>query len=170
MDFRQSIFIHVGIALARIGRRDDNRTSDQPGFIERFFVAYRIQFAVRGDLPFQPHAQTLDVFTEMRGNVPCDQFDAIERTINSFLFGVLALQVGALSITKIHGDLLEPAADRILIDIQCRLAFLVQQRCHGFVLHRALHGIGMHDRAKLVGGFFIFQQGRARESDIRSLG
>lgn len=63
----------------------------------------------------------------------------------------LALQVAALGITEVAGDLVEPAVDGLFVDVQFRHALFVEQWCHGFVLHRTLHGVGVDDGAELIG-------------------
>ena len=65
-----------------------------------------------------------------------------------------------------RGDLVEPAVDRLLVDRQLGHALLVEQRRHRLVLDRALHGVGMHDGAELVGRLFVLQQRRAGEGDV----
>lgn len=106
----------------------------------------------------------------MRGNVPGDEFDAVGRPINGALAGELLFQIRALRVRKPGGDLVEPARDRRLVDLQFRHAFFVQQRGHGLVFDCALHGVGMQDRAELVGGFFVLEQRGACKCQIGCIG
>ena len=74
-------------------------------------------------------------------------------------FGELLFQVGALGIAEVAGDLLEPAVHGLFVDVQLGHTLFVQQRGHGFIFHRALHGVGVHDGAELVRRLFVLEQG-----------
>src|SRR5207249_10055485 len=53
LDFREFTLINVGMALAGIGRRDDDGAANEAGGIERLFVLDRRPFTVGGDLALQ---------------------------------------------------------------------------------------------------------------------
>ncbi len=165
---RQAVLVHRAVALAGIGRGDHHRAAGQPGVVQCTLVADRIEFAVGGHLAFQ--AQGFDVLVVMRGNVPGDQFETVAGAVDRALASERLLQVAALRLGQPGGDLVEPAGHCGLVDVQFRHALLVQQRRHGLVFHRALHRIGVQDRAEFVGGLLVLQQRGAGEGQVGRIG
>ena len=102
----------------------------------------------------------------MGRNVPGDQLDAVGSTIDGALFRELALQVTALCVAEIAGDLVEPTVDRFFVDVQLGHALFVEQRRHSLVLNGSLHGVRVNNGAELVGGLLVLEQRRAGEGDV----
>ena len=106
----------------------------------------------------------------MGGHVPRNQFNAVGCAVDSAFLGKLLFQVGALRITQVGRDLVKPAVHSLFVDVQFWHTLFVKQGGHGFVFYRPLHGVSVHDGAKLVGRLFILQQGRSGEGNVGGIG
>ena len=106
----------------------------------------------------------------MGGNVPCNQFNAVGCAVDSALLGKLSFQVRALGVAQVGRYFFKPAINCFLIDVQLWHSFLIQQWSNSFIFHRTLHGVGMNDRTKLVGGLLVFKQGCTSEGDVGRVG
>ena len=94
----QRVFVDLGVAFARVGRRDHDGAGHQAGVVQRLLVADGVELAVGGDWPFRPRSKLLDVLAEVRGDIPGDQLDAVGGAVDRALLGELLLQVGALRV------------------------------------------------------------------------
>ncbi|MNR21597.1 hypothetical protein D3C85_1385080 [compost metagenome] len=72
-------------------------------------------------------------------------------------FGELTFEVDFLLICQPFGNTREPTVHGALIHNQLGNALFIKQRRYGFVFHRSLHRVRMHNGAELVGGLVFLE-------------
>src|SRR5690554_1717232 len=160
--FRAGSFIHRGITLAGVGRAHHHSSFEQIGLIKILLVLDSRSFAVAGQLTLQA---IVDVLYKMVGDIHRNQANAVIYPVGLSLHGELTLEVSFLLTCQPFGNTLNPAVGSAFIHLQIRNALFIEQGRYRTVFNGTLHGVGVDDGAKLVGGLVILEKRRTSERD-----